>query len=537
MKHIVILEGANIVVDVPFFENHRAKAVGARWHPSSKSWRVKPSKMTVAVINANFKPEEIDPRLQDLIGTTITIPALELNPQAVVKDIVLNKTQLRVINKAWNHYGFAIFHVMGNGKTLSTVALANLRRAYGLIDRLLIICPTSVKGVWPKEFDRYSAQPTVVKVFESGDKEPTWNKDEFPVLVVGVEALSQGGAFDVAHRFVNNGSTMTVVDESSRIKTYNAGRTERCWELAEESLFRTILTGTNVTQGIQDLYAQMRFVDPTIIGEISFFGFRNKYCIMGGFEQRKIVGYNNVDQLLERIAPYCDIVRKKDMDLPPKSYAVRDIKATPAQVKACKEIVRDMRTELGDFTISVQNALEGLLRLQQIAGGHYPDGTRLDGKNPKLAELVELLDEFEGKAIIWARYLPELTLITDALEEVYPGSTLTMSGAIKPEDRQPMVDQFQGDPRKRFFIANQATGGIGLTLTAATLCIYYSNTFSAEDRLQSEDRAHRIGQTNQVDYIDLISDLKVDQMVLKALSHKISLGAMVNEGLRASDLI
>lgn len=423
--------------------------------------------------------------------------------------------------------------VHNSGKTLSTIALANLRRSHELIDRLLIICPTSIKGVWKKEIGLYSAMPYDLQVLEAGAKLKPY--EGYPALVVGVEALSQGGAADIAESFVAGGRTMVVVDESSTIKNHDAGRTEKCWGIGQSAAFRLILTGTNVTQGIQDLFAQMYFVDPAIIGELSYYSFRNKYCIMGGFEQRKIVGYRDIGALFDRIRPYCDVVRKGDMKLPPKQYQIREVKASPAQIKACKELARDMKTQLGDKMVTTQNALEALLRFQQIAGGFDPDGDPLPS-NPKLAELLAILREFDGKAIIWARYLPEIAAITTALDKEWPGACLSMYGATAPSSRQAMVDAFQSDPKVRFFVTNQATGGKGLTLTAATLSVYYSNTFSLEDRLQSEDRNHRIGQENEVTYIDLKSDLKVDTLVLNALLNKKEVADYVGDSLRIDDL-
>jgi SNF2 family DNA or RNA helicase len=529
-----IIDG-HIVFNVPYHLNHLPKSAGARWHSASKTWRAKANKLTAGAVMANFPVGEIDPAISELLGTSVEIKPLGIDPQDVLKGVELKIHQDLAVRKAWNKHSYAMFHVMGAGKTLSAISLFNLRREHGMVDQLLVVCPTSVKGVWPKEFDRYSNIPVDCQILESGN---TVKKFEgFPMLVVGVEALSQGNAFTYAIHFVKRGRTMVIVDESSRIKNYDAIRTERCWELGEEAVHRLILTGTSVTQGLQDLYAQMRFVDPTVIGELSYYSFRNKYCVMGGFEQRKIVGYRNVEELLERIKPYCDVIRKEDMKgMPDKTYTVREVKATPAQVKACKELAREMKTTLGDKEISVQNALEAMLRFQQIAGGFEPDGTPLP-TNPKMSELVALLDEFDGKALIWARYLPELNAIEAELEKNWPGSTLKMSGAVKSEDRQPMVDQFQTDPKKRFFIANQSTGGIGLTLTAATLSVYYSNTFSLEDRLQSEDRNHRIGQEYPVTYVDLKSDLKVDQMLLDALTNKKSLSEYVSGALRVDDLL
>lgn len=535
------LEGDHIVFHLSFVENHIAKSCGAKWHPSSRKWRAKPNKLIASAIAKKLKQEEIDPAILSLAGQTAEIPPVPCVPTMMVtgtgpdgQPIVLRDRQTSAVLKAWPHAGFALFHVMGAGKTLSTIALANLRREAGLIDSVLIVCPTSIKGVWSKEYDRYSALKAQVQVLEAGGKLEKWTG--FPVLVVGTEALSQGGAYDKAMEFLSGRRCMTVVDESSNIKNHSANRTERCFSIGEQSSFRLILTGTNVTQGIQDLFAQMFFVDPGIIGELSYYSFRNKYCIMGGFEQRKIIGYTNTGVLMDLIRPYCDVVRKGDMNLPAKQYQIREVRATAEQVRACKELARDMKTKLGDKVIGVDNALEALLRFQQIAGGFDPDGTPLS-KNPKMAELMALLGEFDGKAIIWARYLPEVHAISEALDKEWPGSVITLTGAVPVPERQPLVDEFQANPAKRWFVVNQQTGGKGLTLTAATLSVYYSNTFSLEDRLQSEDRNHRIGQKNEVTYIDLQSDLKVDRMLVDSLSNKLSMAQYVSESLRIDDLL
>lgn len=530
----VTLDNGTFIFALPFHMNHLAKAAGARFHPATKTWRAKANRITASAVLANFPHDAIDPAVHSLAGPALEMPSMPCDPDALLWGVKLRERQRQGIEKAWPHPGFALFWVMGAGKTLSTIALAGLRREAGMVDRLLIICPTSIKGVWSKEFNSYSALPAHLQVLEAGQKLKPW--EDFPILVVGVEALSQGSAMDTAREFVAGSRCMTVIDESSTIKNHDAKRTENCWELGEQSTLRLVLTGTNVTQGLQDLFSQMYFVDPAIIGELSYYSFRNKYCVMGGFESRKIIGYKNVDDLLDRVRPRCDVIRKGDMKLPPKTYQTRTVKATAEQHRLCKELAREMTTKLGDKTISVQNALEALLRFQQIAGGFDPDNIPLH-KNPKMDELLALLEEFDGKAIIWARYLPEVAAIATQLSTRYPGACLVLTGAVDPAERQSLVNTFQEDPSKRFFVTNQATGGKGLTLTAATLSVYYSNTFSLEDRLQSEDRNHRIGQENEVLYIDLMSDLRVDRLVLTALENKCNLSAYVNEGLRVADLI
>jgi len=525
-----------IMFNTTFADNWRAKACGARFQPSTKKWRARPNKLTAAAILSNFTEAEVDQAIRLLAGESVKVSELQMEPQATIKVVTLTEHQERAIRKGWPHAGFALFHVMGAGKTVSTIAIANLRRAHRLIDQLLVIAPTSVKGVWSKEYERYSNMTQELYVLDAGKTIPK-KFDDFPIAVVGLESLSQGTGFDKAKEFIGRGRTMVVIDESSGIKNHDAGRTQKAWELGEDAAFRLILTGTNVTQGIQDLFAQMYFVDPSIVGELSFYSFRNKYCVMGGFEQRKVVGYNNIEHLFNRIRPFCDVVRKKDMKgLPEKNYQIRKVQASAEQVRMCKELAKEMKTMLGDKSISVQNTLEALLRFQQIAGGFDPDGEPLP-TNPKMTELLNVLEEFDGKAIIWARYLPEVAAITTAIDKRWPGSVLSLYGAIDSSCRQPMVDEFQSDDNKRFFVVNQATGAKGLTLTAATLAIYYSNTFSWEDRSQSEDRCHRMGQQYPVTYIDLVSNLKVDTLVTSALALKKDVSGYVNDTLRIDDLL
>jgi len=527
------LKNGNIEFSLHFHESHLAKACGARWKPSSRVWVAKATRLTASAVMHNFELKDIDPAIIELAGNeSIEVPALDIDLDSTLKQITLRPRQKQGIEKAWPHPGFALFWWAGSGKTISTIALFNARKVAGLVDKLLIVCPTSIKGVWSLEIDRYSGIPHTVQVFESGSV-----LKDVDVLVVGVEALSQGGAAEQAAKFVGDGRVMVVVDESSRIKNHSAGRTEKCWELGEAAQFRLILTGTPVTQGPIDLFAQFRFLDPNIIGELSYYSFRNRFAILGGFENRKIVGYRNLEVLMDRIRPFSDTSGKNEITgLPPRSFQVRKVKASPLQHRLCKELVREMSTQLGDKEIVAQNALEIILRLQQIAGGFDPDGNPVSSSNPKLNEVMDVLREFGGKAIIWARFIPEIKAIRDEIEKEWPNSTITMFGEVKSEDRQGLVNGFQSNPAKRFFIVNQQTGSMGLTLTAATLAVYYSNTYSYEERVQSMDRLHRIGQEEPVMYVDVLSDLKVDGLVMAAIENKSSMASYVGNSLTAKDL-
>ncbi len=526
------VENGKIVFRLPFFENHIAKSAGARWNAPSKTWIAPLNELVASHVVNCLPPDMVSEEIHRLCKPSVFIPPLSCDPSIVLKDVRLMPRQLEGVIKAWPLPGFALFWVMGAGKTLSSIALAGLRHKYGLIQKLLVICPTSIKGVWAKEFNRYAGFPHTLHVHESG--KPMLRGLEsspFPVLVVGIEAMSVKSGPEICKEFLSGGVSMTILDESSRIKHHNTKRTENVLELYQESQYRLALTGTNITQGLQDLYTQMQFVEPRAIGEISYYSFKNKYCVMGGHEGKKIIGYTKTDILMNKVRPYCDVIRKSDMkDLPLKSYQIREVQASREQKEICKNLRNHLRLVIEDKNNKMKNVLEAMLRAQQVAGGFDDEGNPLSS-NPKMKELLELLEDFDGKAVIWARFLPEIEAIRAALNAEYPGSVMVMTGNTPQEARQSMVDIFQKSSVLRFFVSNHSVGGAGITLTSATLAVYYSNTFNLEDRLQSEDRIHRIGQVHPCMYVDISSDLAVDKSLIESIARKSSLANFVSHSL------
>ena len=526
------VENGKIVFRLPFFENHIAKSAGARWNAPSKTWIAPLNELVASHVVNCLPPDMVSEEIHRLCKPSVFIPPLSCDPSIVLKDVRLMPRQLEGVIKAWPLPGFALFWVMGAGKTLSSIALAGLRRKHELIQKLLVICPTSIKGVWAKEFNRYAGFPHTLHVHESG--KPMLRGLEsspFPVLVVGIEAMSVKSGPEICKEFLSGGVSMTILDESSRIKHHNTKRTENVLELYQESQYRLALTGTNITQGLQDLYTQMQFVEPRAIGEISYYSFKNKYCVMGGHEGKKIIGYTKTDILMNKVRPYCDVIRKSDMkDLPLKSYQIREVQASREQKEICKNLRNHLRLVIEDKNNKMKNVLEAMLRAQQVAGGFDDEGNPLSS-NPKMKELLELLEDFDGKAVIWARFLPEIEAIRAALNAEYPGSVMVMTGNTPQEARQSMVDIFQKSGALRFFVSNHSVGGAGITLTSATLAVYYSNTFNLEDRLQSEDRIHRIGQVHPCMYVDISSDLAVDKSLIESIARKSSLANFVSYSL------
>lgn len=457
--------------------------------------------------------------------------------------------QLEGMRQAWPLREFAMFWEMGCGKTFAAINIAAARYLAGQINCVVVVSPTAIKSVWRDEIAKWCPIPTKVLVMQPGTKFQTEERyamyqegSDAPlrVVVCGIEALSQGNAYPRLFGWMGvQDHALMIVDESSRIKNYKAERTKRVITLGGQADFRMILTGTSITQGMQDLYPQFSFLGAHILGLKSFFQFRNKYCIMGGFEGKKIVGYQQTDDLMKKISKYVHIVKKEDaLDLPPKVYERIDVELSTQQ----KSLIKDLKkfheaTHKGNL-LTADTMLERLTRFQQIIGGHFSFKEDEEYKVecldsiPKLDALVDLLSDDvpdDVSVIIWARFRPEILLISNALRKKFGSSSVVeFHGGITEDGRDNAKILFQ-EKKARFFISNQQTGGMGLTLTAATLVVYYSNSFSMEDRLQSEDRCHRKGQENKVTYVDIEANHPYDKMILEAVTRKKDLRDFVDE--------
>ena len=460
--------------------------------------------------------------------------------------------QLVTMKWAWQKPAVALFHEMGVGKSYTVINLAGAYFRKDMIKAVIVICPTPIKSVWDLEVEKMSPVDAEVYVYKSGDKGldnfMATPSDKLKYLVVGIEALSQGKAFEQTMKFARAYSgkgVMVVCDESSKIKNAQAARTKKAVKIAEIGDYRLILTGTPITQGIEDLYGQFQFLDSNIIGCKSYFVFKSMYCVMGGFENRNIIGYQRKEELLEMVKPYVSIIKSEEaMDLPDKTYVKYTVEPTKQQLAAMKSLKDLFEAEMGEHTLTVATILERMTRYQQIAGGNFPyddvdSGGYLtkpiEGKNPKLDALVESIDTLAStdKVIIWARFRPEIGLIAMTLRAMYgDDSVVEFHGGVNDADRRAAILGFQEDAKIRFFVVNQQTGSMGLTLTAATKVYYYSNSFSYEERVQSEKRNHRKGQSKHCLYIDLELNVHEDKMILAAIRNKASLADYVEVELK-----
>ena len=329
-----------------------------------------------------------------------------------------------------------------------------------------------------------------------------------------------------------------VVDESTSIKNRTAKRTKSIVKLGKQAKYRRILTGSPITKNPMDLYAQCAFLGTDILGFESFYAFQGRYAVMktrkfGNRSFQEITGYRNLDELNTKLQTFSSRILKEDcLDLPEKIYMQREVPLTKEQESAYKQM-KDMALamlEKGELA-TTQSVLTQIMRLQEICCGHLKtdDGEVRDIANHRMSELLDVISEMSGKVIIWASWVFDIGKIKDELAKVYgPRSVCTFYGDTPVQERDQMVADFQDpDSELRFFVANPRTGGYGLTLTAATNMVYYSNQYDLEIRLQSEDRAHRIGQTKHVLYVDLVSPNTVDEKIIAALRNKIDLAQQV----------
>ncbi len=327
-----------------------------------------------------------------------------------------------------------------------------------------------------------------------------------------------------------------VVDESTTIKNPKAKRTKNILKLSKGAKYRRVLTGSPVTKNPLDLYSQCEFLDPYLLDFHSYYAFRNRYAEMrtahfSGRSVQIVSKFRHLDELSESLKPFSYRVLKEDcLDLPDKIYMKRIITLTKKQEEVYEQMKREALAFLNGKKTTTVNALTQLMRLQQITCGHFvaDDGTTQEIDSNRLDELMDVLEEVEGKALIWCHWQKDVQIIKEAiLKEYGPGSVVDYYGLTPQDQRQKNKDAFQNDSKVRFFVGTPQTGGYGLTLTAANTVIYYSNGYDLEKRIQSEDRAHRIGQKKSVTYVDILAEDTVDEKIVKALRKKINIASKV----------
>ena len=464
------------------------------------------------------------------------------------------KHQLTALEKSWNKETYAYFMEMGTGKT--KVLIDNMSMLYdkGKIDGALIVAPKGVVKTWyeqelpthlPNHVENVSVlwQPNITKKQQEKLESLFELETALHILVMNVEAFSTDKGIKFASRFLNSHKVLMAIDESTTIKTPTAKRTKNIIGLGKYAKYRRIMTGSPITKNPLDLYTQCEFLDPYLLNHASYYSFRNrnpemKTMHIRGRSIQVVHAFQNLAELSDKVKGFSYRVLKEDcLDLPPKNFIKRHVTLTPDQKKVYQQMKKEAIATLNGKVTSTMTVLTQLMRLHQITCGHFTadDGSTQSVESNRLNELMSVLEETEGKAIIWANYQLSVSEIIKRITKEYgEDSYVHYYGLTSQEDRQDFIRKFQNDPKCRFLIGTPQTGGYGITLTQANTVIYYSNGYDLEKRLQSEDRAHRIGQKKTVTYVDLICEDTVDEKIVKALRDKINIASEVmGEELKA----
>lgn len=452
------------------------------------------------------------------------------------------------LSRFWKTANVGLFADMGTGKSFMVINNFSMLYDQGFINAVLVIAPKGVYRNWtgieiPKHLPAHIVyrtatwSPSPRKAEAQALDELFDVTEDLKILVMNIEALSTDKGFKFAQRFCMYHNTFAAVDESTTIKTPSAKRAKNAVKVGKYCKFRRIMTGSPVTKNPLDLFQQCLFLSEDCLGHDSFYTFQARYAVlverhMPSHTFKQVVSYRHLDELKQKLDRFSYRVTKAQcLDLPDKVYVRREVELTDEQGQAYMDMKKMALSLFEDGMMTTTNALTQLMRLHQIVCGHakLDDGQVKSLPNNRLKELMNILEEVDGKAIIWATYRLDIEAIRLELQKTYGMDSVgTYYGDTDDAERSRVVNEFQNpDSPLRFFVGNPSTGGYGLTLTAAHVVIYYSNSFDLEKRLQSEDRAHRIGQTNKVTYIDLIAPKTVDEHIVKALRDKINIANAV----------
>jgi len=453
--------------------------------------------------------------------------------------------QLDALKDSWNKEVFAYFMEMGTGK--SKVLLDNAAILYdkGEINALLLIAP---KGVYKNWYD--SEIPTHLPdhidkkmiLWKTSDKSLKQIKllntlfekgSDLRILIMNVESFSSGNGSDFAYKFLAaHPKSMVAIDEATTIKTPTSNRTKNILSLSKHCKYRRILTGSPVTKSPLDLYSQCQFLDPWLLDHQSYYTFKARYSVckkiqVNGRQVEIVVGYRNLGELSDKIKSFSKRILKEDcLDLPAKSYVKHYVELTKEQKKVYDQMKKEAIAFLDGKMQSSATVMTQLMRLHQITCGHFTadDGSIKDLPCSRLGELMDILEKIEGKTIIWSHYTHDVRRIIEEIKKVYgDDSVVDYYGATDTDARSANIKKFQTDDKCRFFVGTTHTGGYGITLTAGSNMIYFSNGYDLEKRQQSEARIDRIGQTKKMTYIDIMAQDTIDERIVKALRNKVNI--------------
>lgn len=421
----------------------------------------------------------------------------------------------------------ALLMDMGLGKSLTSVAVIGYAFQHKRINKVLIICPTSIINVWITEFKKFADYDYTIEALTGAlmskrkDKlRSLYHKSGVKIAVVNYEAT-----WRMEQELNIFKPDMIICDESQKIKNHTAAQSKTIHRLGLKARHKMILTGTPIQNNALDVFSQWKFLDPGIFG-VSFYAFRNRYCMMGGYYNHQILNFKNMDELTEKAHSISYRVTKEEaLDLPEQIFLNRYVTLESTARSTYESVVKQSYVELSSGEITATNVLTKLMRLSQIAGGHVTDdnGNIQIISKAKINELKDIIEDMiissRKKLVVFARFIPEIESIKRLADEMQIQYSI-ITGSVEMNLRGDAVDKFQTNENIKLFIAQIQTAGLGITLTAADTAVFYSLDFNYANYSQAIARIHRIGQKNSCTYINIIAEDTIDTKILNALETK-----------------
>jgi len=419
--------------------------------------------------------------------------------------------------------GVAILADMGTGKTLITISIAGVLFEAGKVKRMLVVCPKSIVGVWEAEFRKFADFDHIVAALEGGSGKKSDTLRHLTGAGLQVAVINYESAWRLEEQIAKWQPDFIVCDESSKIKNPQAKQAKTLHRLGKAARYKAILTGTPITNTPLDLFSQYKFLDDSIFGG-SFYTFRAKYAVLGGYGNYQIIGHKNTAELAIKAHSIAFRIRLEDaVELPDKIDEIRSVELERSAKNIYNGIDAESYAELMNGEITTRNILTRLLRLSQCTGGFIRSdegGAVQEVSRAKLDALEDILDECEAqnkKAVIFARFVPEIEAIEKLLRRRKTEYSIIHGGI---NDRAEQVAKFQTNAAIKVFIGQLQTTSMGVTLTAASVAVFYSLDYSFANYEQSRARIHRIGQTQKCLYIHLVAKGTVDEQIMSALKSK-----------------
>ena len=542
----VLKNGAIYVTDC-FREKNLLKSIqGRRWDAKTKAWVVPTTVDTIDALRTipgrmDSQILHVYERLKQLREDTYTEKLAEhvkpIEPMPLIKNIKPFQHQIKAYNMALMNNSFAFLMEMGTGKSLTAVAVAARRYLRREVCRVLIVAPTSVCPVWPKEFEAALVMKRVailegpiVKRIQILNELSEWT-NHLQIAVINYEAT-----WRMLDNLIAWKPDMIICDESQRIKNPSAKQSKALHKLGKVARYKLILSGTPVQNAPLDFFSQYKFLDDRVFGT-SYYAFRARYARMGGYGNHQVVAYQNLDELIQKAHSIAYRVTKAEaLDLPEQVDEFRYCELEPKTQSLYKEIKEESYAELENGEVTVRNVLTKLLRLQQITGGYLKTDEGIekhvsDAKLNVLQEIVTDIVDAGKKVVIFARFIKEIDAIRSMMDKLKIQYSW-IAGEVPIPERGEKVKQFQENPECKVFIAQIQTAGLGITLHAADTAVFYSVDFNYANYSQARARIHRIGQKNNCTYIHLLAKGTIDEKVMEALQKKEDMAKMVVDNWR-----